>query len=533
MIQNWDYIVIGGGSAGAVVAGRLSEDPACQVLLLEGGGSHRHPYVDVPAFMMFSFPRPDMNWQYIAQPDATRGGMVDMWPAGKMLGGGSSLNGMMFVRGHGYDYDLWAQMGNPGWSHEDVLPYFKKLERSDTGANDQRGGEGPLAVEQPRSPHVLCQPFIDACGQVGIAKSEDLNGASREGAGLCQASQAGGVRASTGRAYLDPARSRRNLTVRTGVTVEKILIENSRAVGVLANGETLKAGGVVLSAGAMASPKLLMLSGIGDPVALQTHGIETIHALRGVGKNLQEHPGISLHFNATVPSLTSDQGIIKSPLHALNYALTKRGPLATPIGHAQAFVRTREGLAAPDVQIILSPSAYDIVDGKAKRKKTPEIHLAIGLCRPLSRGEIRLADADPASPPVIDHPLLDADEDVATLVEGLKIARKIIEAPALAQYVDDVIHPGPGVVSDADMAAFVRETAFLMYHASGSCRMGPGGGAVVDHRLKVRGLERLWVADASIIPSIPAGNINATCIMIGEKAADMIRKSAAEMEVAA
>lgn len=536
--EEWDFIVVGAGSSGAVVASRLSEDRSCRVLLLEAGGTHRHPYVDIPALMMFSFPRRDMNWQYFAEPDASRGGRVDLWPAGKMLGGGSSLNGMMYVRGHASDYDHWAQLGCRGWSHEDVLPYFKRLERSDTGANAQRGGDGPLAVEQPRTPHRLVEPFLQACEEAGFGRSDDLNGEIREGGGICQASQDRGRRASTARAYLDPARGRSNLTVLTRAPVDRLTIADGRVIGVEfthgGQSRTARAAkGVILSAGAIATPKLLMLSGIGDPEHLAEHGIKAVHALKGVGANLQEHSGVGLNFLATVPTLTSDQGPIRSPIHALNYLINRRGPLATPIGHAQAFVRTEPGLAAPDIQLILSPTSHEIENGKARRKKTPEMAIAVGLCRPLSRGSVRLRSGNSADPPVIDHRLLGDAVDVARLIAGIRAARQLVATPAFAPFVGRVLNPPPELDDEAGLDAWVRDNAFLMFHPSGTCRMGTGADAVVDLRLKVHGLDGLWIADASIIPAIPAGNINATCIMIGEKAADMIREDAGQQRIAA
>lgn len=535
--DTWDFIVVGGGSSGAVVAARLSEEPGTRVLLLDAGRSHRHPFIDVPALMMFSFPRRDMNWRYIAEADPSRGGRVDMWPAGKALGGGSAINGMMFVRGHDYDYDLWAQMGARGWSSADVLPYFRRLETSDTGASEQRGGDGPVAVEAPRSPHPLAARFIEACGQVGIPRSDDLNGAQREGAGLCQASQRRGRRASTAHAYLDPVARRANLRVVTGATVDRILFDGTAASGVAwresgVARESRALRGVVVCAGAIATPRLLMLSGIGDPEQLADHGIVTLAARSGVGRNLQEHSGAGVRFETTVPTLTSDQGPIRSPLHALDYLLRRRGPLATPIGHAQAFIRTEPGLAAPDIQLILNPSAYDIEGGKAKRRKDRQMGIAVGLCRPRSRGRVRLRSADPDATPVIEHSLFDDADDVRRIVAGIRVARDVLNAPAMKPFV--VRETAPGAArSDEELGKYVRRNAFLMFHPSGTCRMGGDQSSVVDDRLRVRGVGRLWIADASIIPTIPAGNINATCIMIGEKAADMIREDTGIRKAAA
>lgn len=536
--DTFDFIVVGGGSTGAVVAARLSEDPAARVLLLDAGRSHRHPFVDVPALMMFSFPRRDMNWQYVAAPDASRAGRVDMWPAGKVLGGGSAINGMMFVRGHDYDFDLWSQLGARGWGSADVLPYFRRLETSDTGANEQRGGDGPVAVERPRSPHPLAWRFIAACEQVGIARSDDLNGAVREGAGLCQASQRRGRRASTARAYLDPAARRRNLQVVTGAVADRLLFNGRVASGVAWRQDgtprlTHARRGVIVCAGAIASPKLLMLSGIGDATQLAAHGIAPLLDRPAVGRNLQEHSGAGLRFETTLPTLTSDQGPVRSPLHALDYLFRRRGPLATPIGHAQAFVRTEAGLAAPDIQLILNPSAYDIENGRAKRRRDRQMGIAVGLCRPRSRGAVRLRNADPDARPVIDHQLFAEEDDLRRIVAGIRIARQVLTAPALARYVVREVAPGAARQSDDALADYVRRAAFLMFHPSGTCRMGSDEQAVVDERLRVRGVERLWVADASIMPTIPAGNINATCIMIGEKAADMIAADSGTARMAA
>jgi choline dehydrogenase len=275
----------------------------------------------------------------------------------------------------------------------------------------------------------------------------------------------------------------------------------------------------------------MMLSGIGDPDEIAGHGIEVVHASSAVGKNLMEHSGASVSVEVSVPTLTSDQGPIRSPIHVLDYLLNRRGPLATPIGHAQAFVRTEEGLAAPDIQIILSPSSYEIKDGKARRRKTPQMGFAVGLCRPQARGQIRLRSADPAAPPLIDHKLFGEKADVDRIAAGIRIALKIVGAPAFAPFVKKVV--GPLDTSDEGLDAYIRETGYLMYHPSGTCKMAPGADGVVDDRLRVKGIDRLWIADASIIPTIPAGNINATCIMIGEKAADLIRQDSTDQRKAA
>lgn len=530
--KQWDYIIIGGGSAGCVLANRLSEDSNKRVLLLDAGRNDAHMYTRVPAGQMAAFPRSDMNWQYMAEPDASRENRVDIWPAGKIIGGGSAINGMMFVRGHRWDYDHWAELGNKGWSYDEVLPYFKSMETSELGNDASRGKSGPQSVSRVRINNPLNQAFIDASVEVGIPLNHDLNGDSQEGVGVCQASQKRGWRHSTARAFLKPVLERKNLTIEMGAMVSRIIVTDGRATGVeyKQEGESkvaLAGKGVVLSAGAIASPKLLLLSGIGAEGELLKHGIPLTHNLPGVGKNLQEHPCVRMSFHVkNSRTLTSD---LKNPfyslMHGLKYIFNGSGALATCIGHAQALAYTREGLQAPNVQIIFAPLSYDLTPDGPKPYTKPAVGVGIGLARIQSTGEIRLRSADVESSPVIDYSLLDNPDDVAQLREAVRLARKIFSADAFSNYYQDERLPGSEVETDEQIDTYIRESSGLMFHPCGTCKMGQDELSVVDENLKVHGLEGLWVADASIFPTIPAGNINATCIMVGEKAAALISKN--------
>lgn len=530
--QNWDYIIVGGGSAGCVLANRLSADPTKRVLLLDAGRNDKHLFTRIPAGQMGAFPRPDMNWLYMSEPDPSRGNRIDIWPAGKIIGGSSAINGMMYVRGHKSDYDHWASLGNTGWSYEEVLPFFKSLENSEVGEDSVRGKGGPQSVSRVRIKSPLNEAFIEAAQEVGIPYNPDLNGDSQEGVGPCQASQKRGWRQSTARSFLKPALSRPNLQLELGAVVTRILLENGRAVGVSYQRDgvehTARArSGVVLSAGAMVSPKLLMLSGIGAAQELLEHSIEPLHELPGVGKNLQEHPCVRMSFhvkNAT--TLTSDlNNPLRSLMHGLKYIFNGSGALATCIGHAHALAYTREGLEAPNAQIIFAPLSYDLTESGPKPYRKPAVGVGIGLCRIQSRGEIKLRSADPLAPPVIDYSLLDSEDDVAQLREAVRLTRKIFNSKKFSHYFVDERLPGEELESDEQIDDYIRETSGLMFHPCGSCKMGQDEMAVVDENLQVRGLKGLWVADASIFPTVPAGNINATCIMVGEKAASLIQQA--------
>jgi choline dehydrogenase len=527
--SQWDYIVVGGGSAGCVLAGRLSEDPGRRVLLLDAGRNDRHLYTRIPAGQMYAFPRSDMNWLYMSEPDPSRGNRADIWPAGKIIGGGSAINGMMYVRGHRSDYDHWASLGNEGWSYDELLPYFRSIESSEVGDEHSRGFDGPLSVSRVPIKNPLNDAFIQAAQEAGVPYNPDLNGDSQEGVGICQASQKRGWRHSTARAFLAPAMKRSNLTVQLGAQVEKILLEGDRAVGVEyqlqgRRQSTRAARGVIICAGAIASPQLLMLSGIGSASQLQEHGIHSVVDLPGVGQNLQEHPVVRMSFhvrNAT--TLTSDlRNPLRALLHGINYLFRGRGALATCIGHAQALARTRSGLDAPNAQIIFAPLSYDLTEDGPRPYRKPAVGVGIGLCHIQSRGRIRLRSATPGHHPIIDYSLLDDPDDVAQLREAIRLTRKIFATPALGNYVVDERIPGAGVDGDGQLDEYIRQESGLMFHPCGTCKMGNDDMAVVDEKLKVRGVHGLWVADASIFPTIPAGNINATCVMVGEKAAAMI-----------
>ena len=532
-----DVIVLGGGSAGCAMAARLAEDPRLQVLLLEAGDTDDVLASRVPALVATVVQNPEFDWKYSVEPDASIGGRADVWPAGKRLGGGSSINGMMYVRGHAWDYDEWARRGATGWSAAEVLPYFKRLEDNQRPGGDAgdiataaRGRGGPQSVADTRAPYGVTQQWIDAAVQAGVPRSPDLNGALAEGVDHVQASQRGGFRHSSAAAYLRGGAARPNLRVELKAQALGLILEGKRAVGVRyrQNGvehEARASGGVVVCAGALNSPRLLMLSGIGPGAELQAHGIRVVHDLPGVGQNLQDHVGTHLVNEVAVPTLNSAVQGAGGLWQLLRFLFTRRGALTTAIGHAQAFVRTREGLAVPNVQLIFAPFAFDLdAEGKLQMRQRAAISTAAFVARPKARGSIGLRSADPLAAPVIRHQLLEHDDDLAQLVEGIQFARRIVGQPALAPAVLNEVRPGPGVEAEA-LAGFCRMAAIPGYHPVGTCHMGNDALAVTDADLRVHGLEGLWVADASVMPTLPAGNTNATCLMIGDKGADHVRRT--------
>lgn len=524
-----DIVVIGGGSAGCAVAHRLSEDGRLSVLLLEAGGSDKHPFTRVPALNIMAVQNPRFDWCYKTEADPSRGGRVDHWAAGKVLGGSSSINGMMFIRGHRQDYDDWAALGCTGWDYASVLPYFRRMETNLRGGDAWRGDSGPQAVSEVRLRHPLTDVWMEAVQQAGVPRCKDLNGEAAEGVDYVQASQKNGWRHSTAAAYIWPAKSRRNLAVELGALVQRVRIDNGRATGV----EYLQGGqaktvtarrGVVVCGGTMASPKLLMQSGVGPAQQLRELGIAVAVDAPGVGQNLQDHVGVHYVSHVNVPTLNTQRGALSGLSALFDFFARGRGMMTTPIGHAQAFVKTRDPSGVPNLQLIFLPMSFDLDDkGAIKLSDDPSVSVMIAVNRPQSRGAITLRSADPADKPVIRYAQLDADDDLEQLAEGLLFTRRIMQQPALAPYGVREKRPGANLSRLDELRDFARLASGCMYHPSGTCRMGGDAGSVVDPTLGVRGVDGLWVADASVMPQLTAGNINATVIMIGEKAADHIK----------
>ncbi len=520
--MNPDFVVVGGGSAGCVITCRLAE-AGFRVTLLEAGGRNTL-LSQVPARVPALLGSKKTNWDYPALPDHTRAGNDDPWPAGKLLGGSSAVNGMMYVRGHRRDYDAWSQLGAAGWSYDDVEPFFTLMEHSERGPGEGRGQNGPQWASERRDPHRLDDVFIQAAQELGIPRNTDMNNGTADGVDYCQLSQKKGHRHSTASAYLMRARLTRRVTVLTGAHVQRILFTGDKASAV----EYERSGrqqqmhannGVVLSSGAMATPKLLLLSGIGDEAQLADHRIPVVTHLPGVGENLQEHVALRTSAHVNVPTLTSELSAWKMPGHLFDFLLHGRGPLTMPVGHAHAFARSRAHLESPNIQLIFSPFALQVSGGQAGIYKTPAITIAVGLCRTDARGRVRLSSSDARVPPQIFFEAFTNKDDLEQLKEGARLARRFYTSEAFAPYVTTEHLPGSSVQSDDEWRRYIKNNAFLMYHPCGTCRIGTDPLAVVNPALNVHGVNRLWVADASVMPTLVAGNINATCIMIGEKGA--------------
>lgn len=518
----YDYIIVGAGSAGCVLAARLSETPAVQVLLLEAGGPDRAMEIHIPAAFSKLF-KSAVDWNYATEPEPRLNGRQLYWPRGKVLGGSSSINAMIYVRGNRLDYEHWKSLGNDGWGFDDVLPYFLKSENQQRGGSPYHGVGGPQCVSDLRYVNPLTRAFLAGAQELGFPPNDDFNGASQDGAGLYQVTQKAGRRHSAADAYLKPVMSRQNLTVITGARATRVLLEGPRATGVeyIAEGATKTATAVhevILCGGAVNSPQLLLLSGIGPAAELQRAGVRVSHDLPGVGKNLQDHPMVSVGYFCTKPvSLASAESLP----NLLRYILFKRGPLASNVAEAGIFVRTRDGLALPDLQLIFGP-AYYVNHGFDTRK---EHCFGFGptLIAPESRGEITLRSADPLAAPAIRANYLACERDLRVIAEGVRLCRRIAHTKAFEPYRGDEVVPGAAVTSDSQMADFIRGALQTLYHPVGSCKMGCDAMAVVDPQLRVRGIDSLRVVDASIMPRIIAGNTNAPTLMIAEKAADLIR----------
>jgi choline dehydrogenase-like flavoprotein len=518
-----DYVIVGAGSAGCALAARLTEDAGTKVLLLEAGGKGRHPNIAIPAAFAKQF-KTKLDWDYCTEPEPHCDGRSLYIPRGKGLGGSSSMNAMLYVRGRPLDYDLWAAEGCPGWGWNDVRPYFLRAEDNARGASEHHAAGGPLRVEDERSPRPLTARFLASAEAAGIPRIDDYNGPEQDGASPVQVTQRNGRRWSAADAYLRPNMERDNLSVVTGASVLRVELEGGRAVGVRYRG---RRGGervarasreVIVAAGAIGSPQLLMLSGIGPADHLRSVGVQVNVDVPGVGRNLQDHPYVVCIWESAVGG--SLYGADK-PKPLLEWLLRRSGPLTSSVAEAFAFVRSRPGLPAPDLQFHFAPAyfndnGFDEFDGHA-------FTFGPVLVTPKSRGFIELRSADPSDKPRIVTNTLAEEEDVRALVHGMKLAREIAAAEPLASAAGREIFPGDGVSSDEDLEADLRRRVELIYHPVGTCRMGSGDDAVVDSDLRVRGVEGLRVADASIMPVITGGNTNAPAIMIGERAADLIR----------
>ena len=530
-IDDIDYIIVGAGSAGCVLAARLSEDPSTRVLLLEAGPPDRSIWIHLPIGYGKTMWSPTYNWCYQTDPDPNMNGRRIYWPRGKTLGGSSSINGLIYIRGQREDYNHWAALGNEGWGYDDVLPYFMKSEQNQRGASAYHGGDGPLKVSDIGAKHELIEAFISGAGECGVPRTDDFNGAAQEGAGYYQLTTWKGWRCSTAKGYLLPARKRTNLRVETGAHATGLIFEGQQVVGVnYAQGGAQKTARckaeVLLAAGAIQSPQLLQLSGIGPAPLLQTHGIAVRHHLPGVGENLQDHLQIRLIYECTKPITTNDQlnswfGQMKLGLQWLFF---RSGPLAVGINQGGCFMRTMAQSTTPDIQFHIATLSAEMAGGNVH----PYSGFTMSVCqlRPESRGHIRIKSTDPFAPPEMQPNYLSTPHDRASALAGLKAARAIAAAPAMRAYVKREVKPGPDANDDSALLEFCRNNGATIFHPSGTCRMGNGAMAVVDARLRVHGVDGLRVIDCSAMPVLVSGNTNAPVVMMAEKAADMIRADA-------
>ena len=522
----YDYIIIGAGSAGCVLANRLSEDPAVKVLLLEAGGPDNKQEIHIPLAFSKLFKGP-CDWTYFTEPEPQLGNRSLYWPRGKVLGGSSSINAMIYIRGHRADYDQWRDLGNPGWGYADVLPCFKKSENQEHGASEYHGASGPLHVSDLRTVNPLSDAFVQAGQEAGFQRNHDFNGASQEGFGFYQVTQDNGKRHSAAAAFLHPAMSRKNLTVRTNTHVFGIYFEGKRAAIVSfqqGNGSVQERAEreIILCAGAIGSPQLLMLSGVGPADHLRQLDIPVACDLPGVGGNLQDHPCTGVAYECTKPvSLASAEDYS----NMARYLLFKKGPLTSNVAEAGAFIRTSPGCQVPDLQFHFGVGYF--VEHGFRQIKGHAFTFGATLLHPYSRGEIRLRSSNPLDAPSIRANYLADSRDSDVLLEGVKLARALAATKAFDQYRGTELHPGPEAKDDRALRQHMALFTETLYHPVGTCKMGHDAAAVVDSELRVRGVEGLRVVDASIMPAIVGGNTNAPTIMIAEKAAEMIKSGSA------
>ncbi|WP_198968732.1 GMC family oxidoreductase [Xylophilus sp. ASV27] len=531
-MEVYDYIVVGAGSSGCVVARRLSDDPQARVLLIEAGGDMDDFWVHTPAGMAKLFASQRFNWRFKTAPVPTLGGRQVQWDRGKGLGGCSAVNGMIYMRGQPEDYEQWARAGNAGWGWDDVLPYFKRSENNARGASAFHGDQGPLSVTDPVEVHPAAEDFLAACANAGIPRSADLNAPPHPAAGLRQYTIRGGRRHSAYQAFIEPVRQRRNLSILTGAHATRVLLENGEAAGVeVQHGgrrrSLLAAREVVLSGGALASPQILMLSGIGDAAQLQRHGIALQRELPGVGRNLQDHWYASFAWRV-IPGSSVNHRLsgLRKYLEGARYLLTRTGYLALGAAPVTAYVNSEEGGRA-DLQLSFNAMSFSATpSGEVAADGYPGISASVVLLTPASRGHMELASSDPLQAPLFHPNYLSHASDVRRHVAGMRRLRKIIQTPPLGLRVVEEVKPGPAAASDEQLLDYLKRFGGTAWHPVGTCKMGHDDQAVVDARLRVQGVRRLRVIDASIMPTIPTGNTNAPCIMLGEKGADMLREDA-------
>jgi choline dehydrogenase len=537
-MSEYDYIIVGAGTAGCVLANRLSADAGSRVLLLEAGGADHSPWIRVPIGYGRTFTDARYNWMYEADADPGLNNRRAFWPRGKVLGGSSSINAMVYVRGQPGDFDDWRTAGNPGWSYREVLPYFIRLEDHAWGASEYHGAGGPVHVsDESERVHPLCATFLKACGESGVALTRDFNGATSEGAGLWQVTIKDGWRVSASSAYLRPVRGRANLDVQLHALATRVLFSGTRAAGVecVRDGTRCEArarGEVLLCAGALNSPKLLELSGIGDGARLRDLGLSVRAHSPAVGENLQDHLAVSYFYRSRVPTLNEQLAPFSGKVWAaLRYLLTRTGPLAMSVNQAGAFLRSRASLERPNLHIYFNPASYSTKTGHgtARRLMNPDpfpgFLMSFNTCRPASRGSVHARSVDPQAQPLIEPNSLSASADLQDIFDGARLLRRLAGTEALSGAIESEREPGARVSSDEEALADFRARAGSVFHACGTCAMGPDvARAVLDARLRVHGVQGLRVVDASSFPNITSGNTNTAVLMLAEKASDLIRE---------
>jgi choline dehydrogenase len=535
--MTYDYIIVGAGSAGCILASRLTESGKYSVLLLEAGGTDDSLRFKVPVGYVFTYYDERSNWMYHSEAEKELGGRILYVPRGKVQGGSGSINALIYVRGQQSDFDDWAARGNAGWSFEEVVPYFKKLESHPLGDTEYHGAHGPIRITRMKDQaHPVCAAFLDACDSLGYPRNDDFNGATIEGAGVYDINTRDGLRDSSSRAYLKPALRRSQLTFERECLVEKILFEGKRVKGVsfrragIAR-ECFASKEVILAAGAVGTPKLLQLSGVGDRMLLERHGIAVFHHAPAVGQHLQDHLCVSYYYKANRRTLNDDYGRWLGKVKAgLQFMLLRTGPLSLSVNQAGGFFRSIPDRTSPNLQVYFNPLSYEIPRGAGEAPRPKPYSgflLAVSACRPSSRGSVEIASSRASDPPLIRPNFLSTPHDIDEAIQGSLLIRKLVNAPALKTLTVEETEPGSRVVSEADMLQYFREASGSIYHLCGSCAMGSSAAtSVVSSRLRAHGLDGLRIADASVFPNVTSGNINAPTMMVAEKAAAMILEDA-------